>query len=799
MTRRRSARPVIRRRRELSQRCSRLALRVAVGVGPVLLVLVQAGTAAADGSVLFVDKGNPGCSDAGSGTATQPFCTIGAAAGRVSAGQTVQVAAGTYPEKVTVSSSGTSAAPIVFSAAPGASVTLSGQPNGFTISGRSWITVNGFSVTGTTSYGISVANSSHITLSGNHVSYSGQPIRGQTSSGISLSNVTDSLVTGNTADHNTYAGIQLTSGSTRNEVRENVTFNNARVYERAAPGIRLYAAPGNVVDGNVSHHNEDSGIEAYPGSNNTLIFNNVTYNNGDHGIDNFTCTGERVIGNTVFKNVTAGINVEGNSTGATVANNISVDNGIKSPRTHSNIRIEAGSTDGTTMDNDLVYLTTPDTILIWNSTSYSSLASFQSATGQEAHGMQADPRWKNPASAEFRVLAGSPAIDSANSGVSGQPSADVDGNPRVDDPATQNTGTGPRAYDDRGAYEFQPAPSEEAPPTAALTVTPTSGSAPLAMSADASGSTDSDATPISTYSFDFGDGSPTVGPQTESTAAHTYASAGTYTVTVTVTDTAGLSSIASAAVGVTSASEAPPAAALSVTPGSGAVGLLVTADGSASTDADATPIDSYNFDFGDGSPAVGPQPGASATHTYTAAGTYAVTLTVTDTGGLSSTASAQVVVTAAANLVRNPGFEADLSGWNTSGSGSNISLTRSTGGHSGSWAAKLTNTGATASTCTLNDSPDWAKPTSAGTYTGSIWLRADTAGATVKLRFREYDGSTLAGTQTTLATLTTSWQQVTVAYTTQSPGSSSLDFNAYVSSAAPGTCFYADDVSIYLG
>lgn len=76
-------------------------------------------------------------------------------------------------------------------------------------------------------------------------------------------------------------------------------------------------------------------------------------------------------------------------------------------------------------------------------------------------------------------------------------------------------------------------------------------------------------------------------------------------------------------------------------------------------------------------------------------------------------------------------------------------------------------------------------------------MRADTAGATLKLRFREYSGSTLVGTQTTLATLTTSWQQVSVAYTTQSPGST-LDFNAYVSSAAPGTCFYADDASIYL-
>ena len=84
---------------------------------------------------------------------------------------------------------------------------------------------------------------------------------------------------------------------------------------------------------------------------------------------------------------------------------------------------------------------------------------------------------------------------------------------------------------------------------------------------------------------------------------------------------------------------------------------------------------------------------------------------------------------------------------------------------------------------------------SAGTYTGAIWLRADVAGAIAKVKFREYSGSTLVGSAVTLVTLTTSWQPVSVDYTIVSPGSS-LDFNAYVTSAAPGTCFYADDVSV---
>jgi hypothetical protein len=177
-------------------------------------------------------------------------------------------------------------------------------------------------------------------------------------------------------------------------------------------------------------------------------------------------------------------------------------------------------------------------------------------------------------------------------------------------------------------------------------------------------------------------------------------------------------------------------------------------------------------------------------------GTYTVTVTVKDTAGLSSTATKQVTV--AANLVGNPGFETDLAGWNTSGSGTGVTLSRVAGGHTGGWAARCFNPTSTASTCTINDSPDWVKPTKTGTYTGTIWVRADTAGAILKLRFREYNGATLIGTQTTQATLTTTWQPVTITYTPTSPGATSLDFNAYVSSMAPNTGFYADDATIVL-
>ena len=72
----------------------------------------------------------------------------------------------------------------------------------------------------------------------------------------------------------------------------------------------------------------------------------------------------------------------------------------------------------------------------WNGTRYSSLAAFRTATGQESRGIEADPRFRSSGTADFHLLAGSRAIDSANSGASGQPGTDFDGNGRVDDPAT---------------------------------------------------------------------------------------------------------------------------------------------------------------------------------------------------------------------------------------------------------------------------------------------------------------------------------------------------------------------------
>jgi parallel beta-helix repeat protein len=539
------------------------AVRRWVGVvSAVVVASVLSATAAQASATYVVDNTSASCSDTGPGTSTQPFCTIAAAAAKAQAGDTVLVNAGTYTgTSVNPANSGVAGSPITFTANAG--VTISGGTRAFAISSRSYIVVNGFTITGTSSYGISVSGGSNITVSNNTVSYAGQPVSGSTAAGIYLSGLAGGTVSGNVSHDNSAHGIYLTGSTTGVTVVRNTSYHNAYQYQRNANGIDDIA-PGNSIIGNITYSNEDSGINIYPGANNTLVAANVTYNNGDHGIDDYNVTGGRIIGNTVFYNCTDGINVEGTSGNYNLENNVSVDNAtgaiinptpINPPGAYTNncnrrvgnIGVYDSAPATTTANYNLVWQDGAGAEYVWAGTVYNTQPALYAATGQEGNGIFASPHFANAGGWNLQLTEGSPAIDSADSGASGEQATDLLGNARVDDPSTPNTGIGPRPYDDRGAYEFQPSGTTTGP-TAQLTVSPATGTAPLAVTADASAST-AGSSPITGYTFDFGDGT-TVGPQAGATASHTYTTAGTYTVTVTVTDSSGLASTATQPVSV---------------------------------------------------------------------------------------------------------------------------------------------------------------------------------------------------------------------------------------------------------
>ncbi|MBP6003015.1 MAG: VCBS repeat-containing protein [Pyrinomonadaceae bacterium] len=450
-------------------------------------------TLVAGSSTYYVDKTNSSCNDVGSGTAATPFCSINRALGTTvpyaDAGDTVRVLAGTYAETVKWdSTNGGAGIPLTISAAPGVIVTGLAAGNGFQITSHSYIVVDGFTVSNTAGYGIYAIASNHLTISNNHVISAGTATSGNTRAGIYINNSTDSVIEGNITERNSSHGIMLTSGASNNMVSHNISFGNASEFQRDACGIDLVNnSISNTIIHNITYSNEDTGLNFYSGSSNNQVVGNVTYGNGDHGIDNNAAPNNTIVGNTVHGNVTVGINIEGatapGSGGATVRNNILMNNGLlrqddgsTSTGYAGNIEVDPRSLVGTALDHNQYYLTPAEggTIqVIWNGTSYTTLAAFQSAVpGQEANAIVGDPLFTSrtpigvrPHTAPYNVAinagdyhinAGSPAIDSADSDAPNEPTFDLDGNARVDDPLVTNTGSGTRAYDDRGAYEYQP-------------------------------------------------------------------------------------------------------------------------------------------------------------------------------------------------------------------------------------------------------------------------------------------------------------------------------------------------------
>lgn len=98
---------------------------------------------------------------------------------------------------------------------------------------------------------------------------------------------------------------------------------------------------------------------------------------------------------------------------------------------------------------------------------------------------------------------------------------------------------------------FAPTGSYNNPPTAAMTSSASSGTAPLAITFSGTGSTDSDGT-IASYSWNFGDGTTATG----ASVSKTYSSTGTFTATLTVTDDDGAISSTSKTITVSAASTA---------------------------------------------------------------------------------------------------------------------------------------------------------------------------------------------------------------------------------------------------
>jgi parallel beta-helix repeat protein len=360
---------------------------------------------------------SPRGDDAAAGSAGAPWRTIQRAADVVVAGDTVDAAAGEYAG-FQVGASGTAAARIVFHAEPGAVVSTAGPVNrfhGINLEGSSYVTVEGFKVTGQVQAGIRSVEGTGVVIRGNVADANGWwGILTGFSEGV--------LIEGNTTSNSVVEhGIYVGNSADSPVVRDNVVSGNRK------SGIQINSdasqggdgiITGAVVERNVVYDNGVAGGAALnlDGVQDAVVRNNLLYGNHRTGIALYQIGGAEgsknntVVGNTVVQATGSfyALDLQSGSTNASVFDNVLTNFG--GARGAMNVAADVVAT----LHSD--YNAFADRFSPDDDTTFLTLAQWRSQTHQDAHSFVATPDqlFVDPGSgagADYRLRAGSPAID----------------------------------------------------------------------------------------------------------------------------------------------------------------------------------------------------------------------------------------------------------------------------------------------------------------------------------------------------------------------------------------------------
>ena len=509
----------------------------------IFLMLLPSQAVQAAGLVYYVDDDN--CPGPGTGTQVDPFCSIQSGIDAASSGDTVQVAAGTYYENITMKSG-----VVIQGAGQGVSI-IDGGGSGTVvtaISVDSAATLDGFTITnGLGDFGGGMYNNNasptvtNCTFAENWSNYDGGGMQNGSSSPI----VTNCTFAGNTAN---YHGGGMYNFDNSSPTVTNCTFsgnissdNGGGMYNQysSSPTVTNCTFSANTADygGGMSNTNDSSPTVTnctfaensanYDGggmqngssspivTNCTFAGNTANYHGG--GMQNTasspTVTNCTFIGNTVSNYYGGGMYNSDNSspimTNCTFSGNSASSGG-------GGIRNFVSSSP--TLTNCILWGDSPEEILNSSATpsvTYSNIQGGYTGTGN----INADPLFVDGANGDLHLKPLSPCIDAGDNSAPSLPSTDFEGDDRrIDDPTVIDTGNGTSPIVDMGADEFEPVVAD-------FTVTTTSGEEPLNIDF-----TDQSTGTITSWDWDFGDGA----TSTEQNPSHTYQDFGTFTVSLTV-------------------------------------------------------------------------------------------------------------------------------------------------------------------------------------------------------------------------------------------------------------------------
>jgi nitrous oxidase accessory protein NosD len=313
----------------ITAQASRHIVRGGIAAVVVALSLVAARTAVAADPAAGAFQVSPTGSDSAACTVAAPCKTIGHAVDMAGAGSIIDVAAGTYPEQVTITRD-------LFLRGHGATIDASGNINGIVVSGASasGSIVEGFTVENAIGEGILAMSTANLSIVNNTVvgndkglnttvtpecAPSGN-IPGDCGEALHLMGVASSNVTGNDV-HDNVGGILLTdeTGPTHgNFVSGNTIHDNAEDCGITLPSHNPLATTDpskagvydNVVLGNDSERNGGAGVGMFAPAPGMASYDN------------------QVIGNTLRDNGEAGVAIHGHAPGQKMSGNVIVGNTI---------------------------------------------------------------------------------------------------------------------------------------------------------------------------------------------------------------------------------------------------------------------------------------------------------------------------------------------------------------------------------------------------------------------------------------------------------------------------------------
>lgn len=426
------------------------------------------------GTTIYSQSGSSCATETGDGTAANPYCNLQDAVNAASSGDTIDVSSehtGTGSPAVTITTSG---------------LTIIGTSNAswvdqLTLDGVSDISISNMIVSAGSPAAVVIENSSNITLDSDFIG-SRFAATDEVSIDGASSNITISRsFLGSNGWNASLAAVDVASGAKNIDIASNVIINTPI----SATGIA--------------------------------------------GLD--------VVGNTIMPSCSGAVDIEGSSTGVSIENNVveattggpNLALGEKScTASTSDITVAAVATSGTTSDYNYFdpQASVPNHPYSWGGTSYSTIAAFQTASGQGAHDLDESSTFDGE---DIRFPSGDayPIVPTNETPIDGTANASAPG-------ALSSDYYGVSPYNTRGAVQFT-GPN----PNLAVSFTVADASArSVTLNYKLSGYTKP--TSFAEVAIYWGDGTQefdAISPTGIGTTMHTYGSLGTYSITLNANDT----------------------------------------------------------------------------------------------------------------------------------------------------------------------------------------------------------------------------------------------------------------------